>query len=100
MVEHLCRHLIGREENILKLARVYFTLTDLLSYKSRMIGTGFIGGKAVGMLLARRILETQPDTDWSERLEQHDSFFVGSNVYYSYIVNNGWWELYAEQKTK
>ena len=52
------------------------------------------------MLLARRILETQPDADWSERLEQHDSFFVGSNVYYSYIVNNGWWELYAEQKTK
>ncbi len=36
---------------------------------------------------------------WTERLEQHDSFFVGSNVYYSYIVNNGWWELYAAQKT-
>lgn len=99
MVEHLCRHLIGREENILKLARRHFSLNDLLSYKARMIGTGFIGGKAVGMLLARRILETQPDADWSERLEQHDSFFVGSNVYYSYIVNNGWWELYAAQKT-
>lgn len=99
MVAHLCRHLIGREENILKLARRYFTLNDLLSYKSRMIGTGFIGGKAVGMLLARRILETEPDAEWSEELEQHDSFFVGSNVYYSYLVNNGWWELYAAQKT-
>jgi hypothetical protein len=99
MVAHLCRHLIGCEENILNLARRYFSLNDLLSYKARMIGTGFIGGKAVGMLLARRILETQPDADWSERLEQHDSFFVGSNVYYSYIVNNGWWELYAAQKT-
>jgi hypothetical protein len=99
MVAHLCRHLIGREDNILELARRYFSLNDLLSYKSRMIGTGFIGGKAVGMLLARRILEAQPDADWSERLEQHDSFFVGSNVYYSYIVNNGWWELYAAQKT-
>jgi len=99
MVAHLCRHLIGREDNILALARRYFSLDDLLSYKARMIGTGFIGGKAVGMLLARRILESQPDSDWSERLEQHDSFFVGSNVYYTYIVNNGWWELYAEQKT-
>ncbi len=99
MVAHLCRHLIGREDNILNLARRYFSLDDLLSYKSRMIGTGFIGGKAVGMLLARRILEAQPDSDWAERLEQHDSFFVGSNVYYSYIVNNGWWELYAAQKT-
>ncbi|MBW2477102.1 MAG: PEP/pyruvate-binding domain-containing protein [Deltaproteobacteria bacterium] len=99
MVQHLCRHLIGREDNILELARRYFTLDDLLSYKARMIGTGFIGGKAVGMLLARRILEAEPDSDWSDCLEQHDSFFVGSNVYYSYIVNNGWWELYAEQKT-
>jgi hypothetical protein len=99
MVAHLCRHLIGREDNILNLAKRYFSLNDLLSYKSRMIGTGFIGGKAVGMLLARRILETQPDAGWTERLEQHDSFFVGSNVYYSYIVNNGWWELYAAQKT-
>ena len=99
MVDHLCRHLIGREDNILDLARRFFSLNDLLSYKARMIGTGFIGGKAVGMLLARRILEAQPDSDWCDQLEQHDSFFVGSNVYYSYIVNNGWWELYAAQKT-
>ena len=99
MVDHLCRHLIGREDNILNLARRFFSLNDLLSYKSRMIGTGFIGGKAVGMLLARRILEAQPDSDWCDKLEQHDSFFVGSNVYYSYIVNNGLWELYAAQKT-
>ena len=99
MVDHLCRHLIGREGNILDLARRFFSLNDLLSYKARMIGTGFIGGKAVGMLLARRILEAQPDSDWCDQLEQHDSFFVGSNVYYSYIVNNGWWELYAAQKT-
>jgi len=98
MVAHLCRHLIGLEDNILNLASRYFSLEDLLTFKSRMIGTGFIGGKAVGMLLSRRILEAQPDFDWSSLLEQHDSFFVGSNVYYSYIVNNGWWELYAAQK--
>ena len=99
MVRHICRHMIGCEETILDLARRHFTLDDLLAFKARMIGTGFIGGKAVGMLLARKILETQPDFTWHETLEQHDSFFVGSNVYYSYIVNNGWWELYAAQKT-
>ncbi len=99
MVRHLCRHLIGCEDNILDLAQRFFTLSDLLSFKARMIGTGFIGGKAVGMLLARRILESQAESDWAEHLEQHDSFFVGSNVYYSYIVNNGWWKLYAAQKT-
>ncbi len=98
MVAHLCRHLIGLENNILNLASRYFSLEDLLSCKSRMIGTGFIGGKAVGMLLSRRILQAQTDFDWNNLLEQHDSFFVGSNVYYSYIVHNGWWELYAAQK--
>jgi len=98
-IAHLCRHLIGQEEKILGLARHYFDLDNLLAIKNRMIGTGFIGGKAAGMLLARRILESRPDGGWTEMLEQHDSFFIGSNVYYSYIVNNNWWELYAAQKT-
>ncbi len=99
MVRHLCRHLVGREERMLALATANFTLADLLAIKSRMIGTGYIGGKAVGMLLARDILLRDRDFDWSEHLEPHDSFFVGSNVYYSYIVHNGWWPLYMRQKT-
>ena len=99
MVEHLCRHLIGRDERMLGLARRYFTLTDLLAIKSRMIGTGFIGGKAVGMLLAREILLQDRKLRLARALEPHDSFFVGSNVYYSYIVHNGWWQLFMRQKT-
>ena len=99
MIRHICRHLIGREERILGLARNYFDLPDLLEIKSRMIGTGFIGGKSVGMLLARKILLQDQTADWQKYLEQHDSYFVGSNVYYSYIVHNGWWQLFMEQKT-
>lgn len=99
MVDHLCKHLIGREERILDLARRHFSLADLLRIKSRLIGTGFIGGKAVGMLLARDILRKDPSFDWESCLEPHDSFFIGSNVYYSYIVHNGWWHLFMRQKT-
>ncbi|MDO3377374.1 PEP/pyruvate-binding domain-containing protein [Geoalkalibacter halelectricus] len=99
MVRHLCRHMMGQDERMLALARETFSLDDLLAVKARMIGTGFIGGKAVGMLLARDILLSAPDFDWSEHLEPHDSFFVGSNVYYTYIVHNGFWPLYARQKT-
>ncbi len=99
MVIHICRHLIGRDERILALARQYLSLRDLLNIKSRVIGTGFIGGKAVGMLLARNILLNNTEFDWQEHLEAHDSFFVGSNVYYSYIVHNGWWNLFMQQKT-
>jgi Pyruvate phosphate dikinase, AMP/ATP-binding domain len=100
MVKHICRHMIGREERILALAHQHFDLRNLLNIKGRVIGTGFIGGKAVGMLLARNILLRDTEFDWSKHLEDHDSFFVGSNLYYSYIVHNGWWKLFMQQKTK
>ncbi len=100
MVIHLCRHLVGREDRMLDLARRYFTLQDLLEIKGRMIGTGYIGGKAVGMHLARAILHQDPEFDWKGHMEEHDSFYIGSNVFYTYIVHNGWWKLLMQQKTE
>lgn len=99
MVKHICMHMIGLEERILALAIKHFSLQDLLNIKTRLIGTGYIGGKAVGMLLAHNILRQSKDFDWAEHLESHDSFFVGSNVYYSYIVHNGLWRMFMQQKT-
>jgi len=95
-VDRLFRVMLGREERMLSLVKKYLTLNDLLNIKARMVGTGFIGGKALGMLLARKIL----GKEWEDKLEQHDSFFIGSDVFYSYIVENGWWELWLEQKTE
>ncbi len=95
-LDHLCRIMLGREKRMLSLIREYLTLDDLIKIKSRMIGTGFIGGKALGMLLARKIL----GKEWEKKLEPHDSFYIGSDVFYSYIVENGWWELWLEQKTE
>ncbi len=100
MVEQLSRVLIGREKRMLALARDYFTLEDLLDIKDRLIGTGFIGGKSVGMLLARNILRRDRDFNWPRHLELHDSFYIGSDVFYSYIVQNGWWKILMSQKTK
>ncbi|OGC04870.1 hypothetical protein A2276_02780 [candidate division WOR-1 bacterium RIFOXYA12_FULL_43_27] len=93
-INRLCRLMLGREERMLSLIKKYLTLEDILGIKARMIGTGFIGGKAVGMLLARKILKEEKE------LEPHDSFYIGSDVFYSYIVENGWWELWLEQKTE
>ncbi len=98
--ERLCGVMIGREERILELAMKHLTLEDLLTIKGRMIGTGFIGGKAVGMLLANKILVQDPSCAWSHRLEPHDSFYVGSDVFYTFLVENGWWKLRMEQKTR
>ncbi len=100
MVDQLSRVLIGREKRMLSLAKDYFDLQDLLDIKDRLIGTGFIGGKSLGMLLARNILRTDKTFDWQAHLERHDSFFIGSDVFYSYIVQNGWWKMLMAQKTK
>ncbi len=100
MVAQLCRLLIGRDERILALARRYLSLDDILSIKKRLIGTGFVGGKAVGMLLARAILHADRDGGWGEVLEQHDSFYIGSDLFHSYIVNNGWWQLFMWQRSE
>ncbi len=100
MVEQLCRVMMGRDERILAMARHYFALEDLLAIKARLIGTGYIGGKTVGMLLARQILRADHDGRWSQLLEPHDSFYVGSDVYYGYLVHNDLWRLLMRQKTE
>ena len=99
ILKHLCEVIIGREQRILDLAVKHFTLEDLLDIKSRLIGSGYIGGKAAGMLLARKILSRDSTMAWNEWLEPHDSFYIGSDVFYTYIVENGWWKLRMEQKT-
>lgn len=100
MLERLDGIMLGREARMLELIGHHLTLDDLLAVKARMVGTGFIGGKALGMILARKILESDGSFDWGRILEPHDSFYIGSDVFYTYIVENGWWELWLEQKTE
>ncbi len=98
-VEQLSRLILSRNKRVLGLIRRFLSLEDLLYIKERLIGTGFIGGKALGMLLSRKILSKDTGFDWHPALEQHDSFFIGSDVFYSYIVQNGWWKLFMAHKT-
>lgn len=83
--------MLTRDPRMALLAHQYLTLDDLIRIQRRMIGSGLIGGKSVGMLLARAILrEKAPDL--LPMLEAHDSFYVGSDVYYAYLVQNGIWQ--------
>jgi hypothetical protein len=68
--------LISRDERILALAEKYLSLSDIIHLWKRLIGSGLVGGKAVGMLLGRAILE-KSDRRWAGLLEAHDSFFIG-----------------------
>jgi hypothetical protein len=98
--EKLIRMVITRDKKLLPLANEYFDLVTLLNIGRRMIGTGLIGGKSVGMLLAQAILKKKSAV-WKKKLEQHDSFFIGSDVFYTYlIINECWWIRYNIRKNK
>ncbi len=91
LYDRLLRMAVTRNDEFIDLARRYFSLRDLVAIVKRMVGTGLIGGKSLGMLLARAIL-IDHDPHWRQRLEAHDSFFVGSDVFYTFLVlNRCWW---------
>ena len=93
----LLPQLMSRDPRILALAEKHLTLTDLIHTWKRTIGSGLVGGKAAGMLLARAILRNA-NGRWAERIEAHDSFFIGSDIFYSFLVENGCWEIRERQK--
>lgn len=90
--KQLLRLCFTRDERLLALAERYFELSDLLEIRRRMIGTGLIGGKSLGMLLARAIL-LKTDPAWQDVLEVNDSFYIGSDVFYTYLIQNGCWQF-------
>ena len=93
----LVRMIISRDANMQRLISRYLTLQDILDVRKRMIGTGLIGGKTVGMLLARAILrKTGPR--FADLLEEHDSFYIGSDVFYDFLVRNGVWWVRQKQR--
>jgi hypothetical protein len=93
----LLRMMVTRDARLVALASRWFDLDDLLALRKRMIGTGLIGGKSVGMLLARAIL-CKADPRWRDRLEMHDSFYIGSDVFYTFLVRNGCWRARRGQR--
>lgn len=91
--DNIIRCLLGTEPQRLELCREYFSTDDLIEIKRREIGTGCIGGKAVGMLLARRMLLANDPELYARRVEPHDSYFIGADVFYTYFVQNDAWSL-------
>ncbi len=89
--ENIMRCLLGNEPTRFALCQRYFTMKDLMDIKNREIGTGCIGGKAAGMLLARNILRDEAPELYSTCIEPHDSYYIGADLFYTYGVQNGLW---------
>jgi len=95
--ESLSRMMIGNHKKLIQLADRYLTLDDLLQVRDRLIGSGRIGGKAAGMLLARSVLLSgKGHSDFSSVLEEHDSFYIGSDVFFTFLVDNDLFQLRLE----
>jgi len=96
--QQVARMAVSRDERMLKMVHKYLNLADIIRIRKRMIGTGQIGGKSVGMLLARAILE-KTNNRFKDLFEPHDSFFIGSDVFYTYLVRNKIWWIRQKQRT-
>ena len=95
----MCNIMMTRDERLRTLVKKHFRPEDYFEVRDHMVGTGMVGGKTCGMLLARAIIRNlAPEID--RVLEPHDSFYVGSDVFYTYIVDNGFWDLRIRQRTE
>jgi hypothetical protein len=95
----LIRTLISDQLAYLKIAKQWFTISDLTEIRNRKIGHGKIGGKSAGMLLAARILIEVGDEEIRATLRIPESFFIGADMTYTFMTYNGLMH-WADQKYK
>lgn len=95
----LIRTLISDQLAYVKIAKDWFTISDLNQIRSRKIGGGKIGGKAAGMLLAWRILMEEGDDDLHQCLRLPESYYIGADLTYTFMALNGLMH-WADQKYK
>jgi len=90
--EELIRTFISNRPDYIRASREHFAVKDILQIKSCIIGSGSIGGKAAGMLLSNRILRSvcqeQGRRDLLPQLQEPKSYFLGSDVYFNFMINN------------
>ena len=95
----MCGMMMAKDEKVVEKIKEYFDYEDYISIYNRLVGSGMIGGKACGMLLARKIIE-KDRPDLYTNFEPDDSFYIGSDLFYTYIVYNDLWNIRVKQRTK
>jgi hypothetical protein len=85
----LIRTLISDQLAYIKIAKKWFTVSDLEEIRRRKIGQGKIGGKSAGMLLAARILNEVGDETLRSSIQIPVSYYLGADVFNTFMINNG-----------
>ena len=95
----MCNMMMAKDKKVSEKIKEYFEYEDYIAIYDRLVGSGMIGGKACGMLLARKIIE-KDRPDIFEKFEPDDSYYIGSDLFYTYIVSNDLWNIRVRQRTK
>ena len=75
--DKICELMMTKDEKMLSKIKEYFTFEDYITIYDRRVGSGSVGGKSCGMLLARKIIEKNcPD-------------IYNNNFHYKYQVSIG-----------
>ena len=83
----LLKSLVSDQLAFIHIARRWFTAADFNMILERRIGTGKIGGKAAGLLLAYKILQnTAPEI--FKQISLPSSYFIGADVFYDFMATN------------
>jgi hypothetical protein len=83
----LLKSLISDQLAFIRIARQWFTTADFNTILEHRIGTGKVGGKAAGLLLAYKILQnTAPE--FFDRIVLPRSYFMGADVFYDFLAEN------------
>lgn len=97
--EQMCNMILAKDTKVSEKIHEYFDYEDYMVIYDRLVGSGMIGGKACGMLLARKIIEKEKPEIFAY-FEPDDSFYIGSDLFYTYIVSNDLWNIRVKQRTK
>jgi Pyruvate phosphate dikinase, AMP/ATP-binding domain len=94
----LLKSLVSDQLAFIHIARRWFTAADFNMILERRIGTGKIGGKSAGLLLAYKILQnTAPEI--FEKINLPRSYFIGADVFYDFQAVNQLEYLSQKYKT-
>ena len=98
--DKICELMMTKDEKMLSKIKEYFTFEDYITIYDRRVGSGLVGGKTCGMLLARKIIEKNCPNIYNDIFEPDDSFYIGTDLFYTYIVSNDLWDLRVNQRTE
>jgi hypothetical protein len=84
----LIRSMISDQLRYVNVAKEWFSISDLAEIRRRKIGSGKIGGKAAGMLLAEHILKNDAELNALPYISTPESYFVASDEMYTFMAIN------------